>query len=1289
MKFKKILLITLVLLSLLMIGAVSAANDAEDLASSNSTSDMIAHAGNVDGIKISTVDNTLNEEETLEGDEGSNDLLQANNKIIKITDDNYKDYFDENGSILENGKIIDGDKLVLENINNKTFIITKTLNVTSNFNYLNNVSLIFNNGSDNSIVENLIIYNYGDLTAIKVNNADFVSILSSRIHVESLESNGDVMAIYANSTNYLYVKESFIRFIGKTNGVGVNNAVRIVDSKDAYFMQNDLDIKISGADINATSGFGASEGFALDGCYRVSLENNTISLVSDESLGSCPTVYVIHSERSQEVSISDNFIEASGSVYHFYGIKVGGDGFYVSKNNIEIINDKSYARGIEISPNSSGFISNNYIYINSLELAQGIYAAFDKITLNGSAVLYENNDIEGYARIVYAMEIFGPSSFEKNKVLACGDYAVGIASKTDSGNISLFKHNTVNVTGLKDGACEVEGNIFPAVTVGIYTIGNSQMQYNIISSTGNQTIFVSATEANITDNYLVSTKFLGDESVLDVNGVNITGNVPMVGATNYDVNGENYVLFFNGPGLLRSYITPESLTFHDVFCGLELNNDIFVIDRPIRLLSDNATMDTAGFDIISDNVVLDGFNFMGNAFNRIYVSDVENVSIINNNFLLDDVIPGEDAGGFNVVVKIIDSDGVLIDNNRIVLNVTSNDPLYNRVIWAQDSGHVVISNNTIFALIPSIPVDWSTGDVYSEGVYLQDCDNVILAKNTIEVASAFHKSDYDSIYAVYITGKNATVYENLIGVVGAPDGHGLVLAVENFTVFANIIHTGINFTALLNSSSASLFSAENYFNIKNVTEYYEKIVNYANTIKSHMNDMNPDIFTATAYAVDIDSNSKGIIEFNLIGAVAISPYGIRATDWPGDVQIESAFNLILGLGNSAFGMSLSGSEALVKYSLIAMFANFTTGIASSADNINITHVAIESLGSNEGTHLGSDEMGIETTGIHIVKGNAIITGNIVNTTGEYAVDFEGEGSVVENYLVANVYTGDASVNYVPGHATVKDNAPKMQIKIHANDIAAFWDEDIICRVNVTDYNGRAPLSNVIVQLTVGKNNYTNKTDKNGVAIFNLGKFNVGSYNLIITTHDNSSYVPANETVTVTVNKLKAKMTADEKTFKDTDKIKKYTIALKDNKGRAIKYASVILIVNGKSYYATTNYKGLATFKLKKLTKVGKYKAVITYKKNKHYTKITKKVKITVKSTFKTIGKGSNDYKMVKKIQRALKNNGYYLSYKGHYLMVDGIFGIYTKLAVKEFQAAKGLKVTGKVDYNTAKKLKLI
>ena len=62
----------------------------------------------------------------------------------------------------------------------------------------------------------------------------------------------------------------------------------------------------------------------------------------------------------------------------------------------------------------------------------------------------------------------------------------------------------------------------------------------------------------------------------------------------------------------------------------------------------------------------------------------------------------------------------------------------------------------------------------------------------------------------------------------------------------------------------------------------------------------------------------------------------------------------------------------------------------------------------------------------------------------------------------------------------------------------------------------------------------------------------------------------------------------------------------------MKKVKLTLKVKGKTYKATTNAKGKATFKIKKLTKKGKYTAKVTYKGDKYFNAKTAKVKITVK-----------------------------------------------------------------------------
>ena len=103
-----------------------------------------------------------------------------------------------------------------------------------------------------------------------------------------------------------------------------------------------------------------------------------------------------------------------------------------------------------------------------------------------------------------------------------------------------------------------------------------------------------------------------------------------------------------------------------------------------------------------------------------------------------------------------------------------------------------------------------------------------------------------------------------------------------------------------------------------------------------------------------------------------------------------------------------------------------------------------------------------------------------------------------------------------------------------------------------------------------------------------------------------------QTATAKTVKVASKIVAKKKTFKVKTKTKKYKITLKTKSGKAIKKVKVTLKVKGKTYKAKTNAKGVATFKITKLNKKGKYTAKIKFAGNKSYKATSKKIKLTVK-----------------------------------------------------------------------------
>lgn len=161
-------------------------------------------------------------------------------------------------------------------------------------------------------------------------------------------------------------------------------------------------------------------------------------------------------------------------------------------------------------------------------------------------------------------------------------------------------------------------------------------------------------------------------------------------------------------------------------------------------------------------------------------------------------------------------------------------------------------------------------------------------------------------------------------------------------------------------------------------------------------------------------------------------------------------------------------------------------------------------------------------------------------------------------------------------------------------------------------------------ICIDSKNYTIQLIE-GKSFFEINNLTAGSHILQVKYAGNDYYNPIGKNLSVSVKeapkpitlnnqqikKVASKITAKKKTFNAKTKIKKYVITLKAGK-KPIKKVIVTLKVGKKTYKATTNGKGKAIFKIKKLSKKGKYNAVIKFKGNKLYKATTKKVKITIK-----------------------------------------------------------------------------
>lgn len=301
--------------------------------------------------------------------------------------------------------------------------------------------------------------------------------------------------------------------------------------------------------------------------------------------------------------------------------------------------------------------------------------------------------------------------------------------------------------------------------------------------------------------------------------------------------------------------------------------------------------------------------------------------------------------------------------------------------------------------------------------------------------------------------------------------------------------------------------------------------------------------------------------------------------------------------------------------------------------------------------------------------------------------YTGTGKIIKNVMLNN---GTATINYSPEpnvraiYAQLNNQILEIPVKskkiskLTVNDFTGYYKSDKKLEVKLTEADDNG-IFNKTVNLTISGKTYSARTNQSGIAIFSSDVY-PGTYNAKVSFID-EDYKNQNKDINVNILKNNTSISAKNlvKFYKDSNKL---TVKLLDNNKKPLASKNIKLIIAGKSYYSKTNSNGIATFAIN--NKVGNYNVIISFAGDKEYQKSQARAKVTVK--FKTVSKGSNDKAMVKKIQLALKKKGYY---KGSKLKANGVYEKFTQRAVMQFQKDNGLKVTGKVDESTAKKLKII
>ncbi len=245
-------------------------------------------------------------------------------------------------------------------------------------------------------------------------------------------------------------------------------------------------------------------------------------------------------------------------------------------------------------------------------------------------------------------------------------------------------------------------------------------------------------------------------------------------------------------------------------------------------------------------------------------------------------------------------------------------------------------------------------------------------------------------------------------------------------------------------------------------------------------------------------------------------------------------------------------------------------------------------------------------GIYICKTILNMTGSSFTNNAAYAIHAQQES----NAVVRSTTFKDNEVHVYESTVDTAGCKFLYSTELSTNKVSATYNSDVDLVITLKDSFDRAVKG---VRLSTNIKGFESlTTDSNGQARIPIGKLEPKAYNVKITFSGDSKYLESSKTVKFTVNKATPKLTAKAKAFKKSVKTKKYSVVLKTNQNKAMKNVKVTLKINRKTFTAKTNSNGKATFKITKLTKKGTFTSTVTYKGDKYYNKVAKKVKIKVK-----------------------------------------------------------------------------
>ncbi|WP_405309933.1 hypothetical protein [Methanobrevibacter sp.] len=1119
------------------------------------------------------------------------------------------------------------------NIQNKTY---KTFNIKSNQDTSVNLSDVDAGDYEIKFVFVPINKNYNNVTS------------KTTLTIFKSEPTFDIVI---NDIEYKESASLDIHYLNDVTGFA-----NITISNDEGFEIKYSNVALSGNNINKVlSNLNASkytislEYGGNDNYYPVNISKSFNVLKIDPII----VVDVINSVYGQSAKITVN-CNAEGNITINIGLVKTYDGLSIRDNRVvQSINDVDagvYDVKVIYGGNNNYNAKTENTKLTIVKASSNVVATVDDVTYSQQSIINVKGSIDGIAVVsiddnyiknadVIANTVV-PVTFEN---IPAGKHNVSVQLKPSNKNFEESTYNTeftvskkdttvdldvansvygddviVNVTASEDGKIIVKigditkektvfANAVTKINFGVLAVNSYDVIVsfdagdNYKLSSGEGKIIVSPAEAKITDiqannniygeNTAIAVKTnVGGILTVKINNIVKTFNIDANKLTSfdlgkYDVNNYNIDLtldaganYTQATGNTKVTITPKQTAV-----SLDTNDEVYGNNVVVKVTASEKGKVTVQIGNIVKSVNVDANKVTSVDFGILDVNSYEVIATFDGgkNFNT-----SSDKDSFEISPKASSVTFINLVNNYIY----SNNVVVNVKSDVAGTVTVKVGDKTQTKQITAgnvVSFDFGILDVnkYDVLVSLNAGSNYISSQNTASITISpkstvvtLNTRDYNADEKVIV---NVTASEN--GKATIKLGN----VIKNVDVIANKI-ASVDFGVLSTGSYdvvATFAAGNNYIdssdsaNIKVLTKIDEKDINI--TVPEIKPNQENNI------VINLPADATGTVTL-IIGDNA---YTFNVKNGIANINMPK-----LDEGNYKYVINYSGDS---KYS---SFENTgSIDVAKPDPEIVIPPLDKPSEDGSVAIKLPSDATGTVTL---VINGKAYSFPVINGVANVYMPELNAG-----NYNYSITYSGDGK--YSPFTNVGSMNVAKKPVTITALSVSTVYNGGKYIVATLKDGLGN-PISGLTVSINVNGKTSTLTTYDNGQVKLTVNGLAPKSYTATVKFGGNAKYYASTKSVKVTVKKATLKLTAKAKTFKKSVKTKKYTVTLKTNSNKVMKNTKLTLKVNGKTYSATTNAKGQATFKITKLTKKGKFTGTIAYKGNAYYNKLSKKVKITIK-----------------------------------------------------------------------------